>query len=104
MDVRDAQFLLSGNIWMTYCAGLDGNEIKPRGTQSTLLKMRPLRGEFHNQYFDVREDESAFYDYMSMSSESFDYICNIIRDDCNHVVTNYRKPISVEERLVLTIR
>lgn len=90
---------------MTYCAGLDGNEKKQRGTQSALFKMRPSRGEFHNQYFDVREDESAFYDYnMSMSTKSFDFICNKIRDDCNHVVTNNRRSISAEERLVLTIR
>lgn len=89
---------------MTFCADLDGNEKKQRGTQSALLKMILIRGEFHNQYFDLREDESAFYDYISMSPEAFDYLCNMIRDDCNHVVTNYRRPISVEERLVLTIR
>lgn len=104
MDVDNAQFLLSGNMWMTYFTGIENNEKKIRGKQSALLKMRGIRGEFHNQYFDLRGDESAFYEYMSISQESFDYICNIIKDDCSHMVTNYKIPISVEERLVLTIR
>lgn len=58
MDVENAQFLLSGNTWMTYFEDPDSNEKKRRRTQSALLKMRLIRGEFHNQYFDVRGNES----------------------------------------------
>ncbi|CAK1590297.1 unnamed protein product [Parnassius mnemosyne] len=98
---RDAQFLLSGNIALKIANDI---EKRKRRQHKILYRSRNLRGEFFNLYFDVRNNEEDFYDYLSMSRETFDYICNGIRSDCNHRVTNFKKPISVEERLVLTIR
>nr|CAI5829535.1 unnamed protein product [Callosobruchus analis] len=39
-----------------------------------------------------------------MSAATFDYICKAIEPECSHQVTNFCKPIPVEERLVITLR
>ncbi|CAH2083660.1 unnamed protein product [Euphydryas editha] len=98
---RDAQFLLSNNIALK-----SANDIEKGNVDNIKYFIDPgirKRGEFFNLYFDVRNNEENLYDYLSMSKETFEYICNGIRIDCNHRVINFKKPISVEERLI-TIR
>ena len=61
-------------------------------------------GEFHHLYHQLRSDESAFRQYTRMTTRTFDYILEEIREICYHCPTNFQKPISVEERLLLTLR
>nr|CAI5820940.1 unnamed protein product [Callosobruchus analis] len=39
-----------------------------------------------------------------MSAATFDYICKATEPECSHQVTNFCKPIPVEERLLVTLR
>jgi hypothetical protein len=61
-------------------------------------------GEFHHLYGKLRGNAGLFLTYTRMSIDTFDYIIEKISPDCSHVSTNFQKPISVEERLLVTIR
>lgn len=75
-----------------------------RKTTHTIYRNRLVYGEFHHLYLELRADESAFRQYSRMTITNFDYIVENIRDVCYHCTTNFQRPISVEERLLLTLR
>ena len=61
-------------------------------------------GEFHTLMPELRQDEKRFYIYFRMSSECFDEILSLIKEDITKMDTNYREAISAEERLAITLR
>lgn len=61
-------------------------------------------GEFHNLYADLRQDPDMFRSYFRMSPESFSVILDHVSMDLRKQDTNFRKAISPEERLALTLR
>ncbi|KAJ8881302.1 hypothetical protein PR048_017783 [Dryococelus australis] len=45
-----------------------------------------------------------FKNFTRESIDTFDYLLGLIREDLTNFTTNWRKPISLEERLLLTLR
>ncbi|KAI4466168.1 hypothetical protein MML48_3g00004821 [Holotrichia oblita] len=61
-------------------------------------------GEYHTFMLQLQEDEKRFYIYFRMPSECFEEILCSTKEDISKQITNYRVPVSVEERPVLTLR
>ena len=61
-------------------------------------------GEFHLLFNDLKEDEERFRSYFRMMPQTFYTILDLITEDLQKQETNYRKPVSPEERLALTLR
>jgi len=61
-------------------------------------------GEFYHLYPQLRSDNALFRAYTRMTSETFDYILEIITPEFDLRTTNFQEPISIEERLLVTIR
>ena len=60
-------------------------------------------GEFHNQLDDLLKDEERLWRYFRMSSETFKYILELIHTSIKQN-TNFRRAISPEERLMVTLK
>lgn len=60
-------------------------------------------GEFHHIITDIYNDNNLFYGYLRMKKETFEYILNAIRPNLSKY-SNFRKTISPDERLVVTLR
>ena len=60
--------------------------------------------EFHNLLDDLLKDEGRFLRYFRMSSDTFKYILELIRTSIMKQNTNFRRSISPEERLMVTLR
>lgn len=65
---------------------------------------REDKGEFSTLFHNLREDERRFYKYFRMTISSFDELLTIIKAYITKENTNYRFPISPEERLAITLR
>lgn len=61
-------------------------------------------GEFHRLYEKLRKCPYLFYGYTRMLPSTFDYILNAIKPEIKYVATNFQQPISIEERLIVTLR
>jgi hypothetical protein len=61
-------------------------------------------GELHHLYGKLHGNAGLFLTYTRMSIDTVDYILEKISPDYSHGLTNFQKPISVEERLLVTIR
>ena len=68
------------------------------------MKNREKFSEFHHLYSELRDNENLFYAYTRMSTTTFNYIVESIKPKFNLKSTNFRDPISVEERLLVTLR
>lgn len=75
-----------------------------RPYKHTIHDSRTQFGEFYHLYEELRHDPALFLRYTRMKVETFDYIVESIREECSHATTNFKKPIPVEERLLLTLR
>ena len=56
--------------------------------------------EYHYLMPHLRADSAKFKEYLT----TFDHLLMLIEDDLTKITINYKKPISPEERLVITIR
>lgn len=65
---------------------------------------RETCGEFHLLFPDLKQDEQRFQSYFRMLPQTFYAILDLITVDLQKQETNYRKPVSPEERLALTLR
>lgn len=61
-------------------------------------------GEFHTLMPQLRQDEKRFFIYFRMTSETFDGIVDLIKEDIIKQDTNYRESIPPEERLAIALR
>ena len=52
----------------------------------------------------LRRDEVKFKEYFRMSSNQFEQLLSLIKDDIEKKEVNYRENISAEERLALCLR
>jgi len=64
---------------------------------------RPTKGEFARLYPDLCNDEVKFYKYFRMKQSTFAFIVSEI-DQPLTKVSKFRECLSVEERLMITIR
>ncbi|XP_039747584.1 protein ALP1-like isoform X1 [Pararge aegeria] len=71
---------------------------------NNLWKQRYTSGEFNNLFNDLRYDVRKFYDYYRMSYENFESLVHLLRPFMEKKQSNFRTPISVEERLSVCLR
>ena len=64
---------------------------------------RSLKGEFYTYYADLCYYEDRFFEFYQMTSQQFDYILERIVPLITKKHSNFRSPISAEQKLVLTI-
>ena len=69
-----------------------------------VLACREQEGEFQSLIPDLRRDPEGHLRYFRMSSDCFDHILDLIKQDIQKQDTNMRRPISPEERLAVTLR
>jgi len=61
-------------------------------------------GEFHNLLDDLLKAEERFWRYFRMSSDTFKYTLELIHTSFKKQNTHFRRSISPEERLMVTLR
>lgn len=61
-------------------------------------------GEFNRLYRDARKYSDKFFNYLRMTRETFDLLLEKLETHLHREDTNFRRPISSEERLVITLR
>ena len=70
-----------------------------------IFSERELHSEYFHLYQTLRVNDREFhYQYIRMSKEWFDHLLSLIREEITKKDTSMRKPISAEERLVITLR
>jgi hypothetical protein len=80
-----------------------GNKRKRKWVHEVNMKRREF-GEFHHLMKQLRQDEVKFKEYFRMSSNQFEQLLSLIKDDIEKKEVNYREIISAEERLALCLR
>jgi len=68
-----------------------------------IFKDREKYGEFHTLFHQLLEQEEDFFSYMRMTKSNFYYILENIREKIQKQ-SNFRRCISPEERLMVTLR
>lgn len=69
-----------------------------------LTDQRHLKGFFSKMYNDVRQHPDKFFNYYRMSIGTFDKLLQTVGQHLQHEDTAFRKAISPEERLSVTLR
>lgn len=95
---EDLLFLLDSPIlrWEVFNNTRDGvHEIN---------KNRGITGEFFNLYEALRLYPRKFFEYTRMPVSTFDYILSKISQKITKEDTNFRKSITPEEKLFITLR
>ena len=71
----------------------------------SIFKSRKTNGEFCNLIQELRtNDRQYFFRYFRMNPERFDHLLELVRPRIEKQNTRFRKAISAEERLALTLR
>lgn len=65
---------------------------------------RPVFGKFHHLFAKLTAHPDKFREYFRMTLDTFNYIEKKIMPVVEKMLTNWRKPISVKERLAITLR
>ena len=70
-----------------------------------IIRKRQELGEFHRQFVqELRLDQQRFLQYFRMTPETFDNLLHVVGPHIRKQTTNYRKPISPEQRLAICLR
>jgi hypothetical protein len=80
------------------------NKSKPRLWVHPINRNRETFGEFHHLVNEFRSHEDRFFKYFRMTLDSFDLLVNMVNPIAYKKSTNWRNPISIEERLAVTLR
>jgi len=73
-----------------------GNKRERKWVHKVNEKRREF-GEFHHLMKQLRQDEVKFKEYVRMSSNQFEQLLPLIKDDIEKNEVNYRESISAEE-------
>ena len=68
---------------------------------NSLNELRMQKGEFYTHYRDHRQFDDGFFELYRMSMAQFDELLYIV---IAKQETNFRRPLSLEERLAIAIR
>jgi hypothetical protein len=61
-------------------------------------------GEVHHLFKELRQDSARFFEFLRMSGATFDYILSRVKHRLQEISAAFKKPISPEERLYVTLR
>ena len=67
-------------------------------------RTRELLGEYHHLFQQLKGDREKFFQYIRMEERTFNIVLNAVTPYLEKQETNFKKPISAEERLVITLR
>lgn len=90
-------------MWYTL-KKLEENDKKKKLWIHPLNKKRITHNVILSLLCELRSDESKFKNYTRVSTDTFDFILEAIREEIRKKDTNFRKSISPEERLLVTMR
>lgn len=65
---------------------------------------RDSLGEYHHLIPQLLDDEDRYRSYYRMSPETFTTLMDILRPVLTKTETSFRRPISAEERMTVTLR
>ncbi|KAL4126893.1 hypothetical protein QTP88_011093 [Uroleucon formosanum] len=71
---------------------------------SDLNKNREKEGEYHTFFSRLKKHPDKFFVYCRMDEETFNIVLDAIKDTIQKSETNFRKPTSPEDRLLVTLR
>ena len=74
-----------------------GNKRERKWVHEVNMKRRES-GEFHHLMKQLRQDEVKFKEYFRVSSNQFEQLLSLIKDDIEKKEVNYRESNSAEER------
>ena len=67
--------------------------------------LQKILGEYHHLLLEQRSGEHEFYfSHLRMNPEKFDHLLSLVKDKITNENAKFRKSISAEERLELTLR
>ena len=69
-----------------------------------IISQRLIKGQFFKLHEDLRHNPKKFFNYYRMSITSFDELLRLIGPYITHQDTTWRRCVSAEERLSVTIR
>ena len=69
-----------------------------------IFKLRDQYGVFNTLYRELKNDREYYFRYLRMSPERFSHLLSLFQERIEKRDTQFRKSISAEERLVLTLR
>lgn len=69
-----------------------------------LTALRPMKGFFYIKYQELRKYSKKFFGYYRMTKKSFDNLLQLVGPAITYQDTHWRKAISAEERLSITLR
>ena len=69
-----------------------------------MFRKRELAGFYHTIFVELKTDREYFYRHLRMSPERFGHLLGLIKNQIKKTVPRFRKPISAEERLLITLR
>ena len=69
-----------------------------------IFLQRTQFGLFNTLYQELKHDREYYYRYLRMSPERFSHFLSLVQDRIAKRDTKFRKSISAEERLILTLR
>ena len=70
-----------------------------------MFSQREMHSEYFHLYQTFRDDDREFhFNYIRMSKERFNHLLSCVREKMTEIETNMCKSISVEERLIMTLR
>jgi hypothetical protein len=67
-------------------------------------RSRAVFGEVHHLFKELRQDSARFFLVSAYVLATFDYILSRVKHRLQNKSTNFKKPISPEERLYVTLR
>lgn len=86
------------------CFMLVYDENKRRYGVHPVNRSRSTYGEYHHLYRNLRNFPDKFFQYLRMSVESFDSLLEKVKRKIEKQHANWKRPISPEEQLVITLR
>ena len=66
-------------------------------------RKRELAGFYHTIFVESKMDRQYLYCHLRISPERFGHLLGLIKNQIEKTVTRFRKPISAEERLLITL-
>nr|CAI5856549.1 unnamed protein product [Callosobruchus analis] len=84
------------------CSEIEREMRRPRFWVHNINFKREVYGEFYHLFPDLLGDEEKFFKYLRMSSKKFYELLHLLPLQKQN--TNFRKAISPEERLAVTLK
>jgi hypothetical protein len=79
---------------------------RERSPTNAVYFEREIYGECYHLYEELRNNwrgPQLYHGYARLLPDTFDCIATAVRDDVDHIVTKFQRPISLQQRFMLAI-